>query len=821
MLNDLRFALRMLRKNPGFTTVAVLTLALGIGGTTAVFSLVYGAVLNPFPYRDSHRLAVLVSHDPKQGQSVQWAWVSAAEFQDYREKNQVFDEVIGGTGVLAADDVIVVGTDAPEIIYSLEVTGNTFRVLGVPPLLGRSITPMDSEPGASAVALLSYKYWRSKFAGDPGVIGRSVVLGHRPTTIIGVMPSRFTWGGAQIWHPATLSRAQGLDNGGRFFVIGHLKPGVTFDQASADVARLSKAFAAVYPKEHPPGVNFGVDSWAEDSRAQTYQTYYIFFGAVGLLLLIACVNVANLLLARVAGRQKEMAIRAALGAGRMRLVRQFMIESLLVALGGGGLGCLLAWNGLDGLVAVVPPEMIPSEAVIHINASVLMFTLGVALLSTLLSGPAPALLAVGKDLQESLKASGRGVGESSGHHRLRNLLVVSEVALSLLLLTGAGLLIRSFLALRHIELGYNPHQLLSVAFGLPEGRYKTPEQRNQYFTEALRQARAVPGVVSAAICTPPPKWFPVVAKLDIPGKAGAEAWTARVHLLSDRFHETLEIPLLKGRDISEQDVLLRGRVAVVNRTFASKYFADENPLGLQIKLTSSLLGLGGDLGAQTTSVRPLAFEIVGVAQDIRDSGRSSPVEPQVYVPYTVTGFAYNWILVRSVPQPAVMMTSVRKAIHGIDTELAMGGGGLSNGPTADLLDTEFTEPRFVLTMLVAFASLGLVLVSVGVYSVLSYAVSRRTQEIGIRMALGAEATDVHRMVMMSGLRWLVIGVGIGVPTSIALAKILQNRIWGIESADPLTLVAVSLLLTAVGLAACYFPARRATKVDPLTALRYE
>jgi putative ABC transport system permease protein len=538
-------------------------------------------------------------------------------------------------------------------------------------------------------------------------------------------------------------------------------------------------------------------------------------GAVGLLLGIACFNVANLLLARIAAREKETAIRALLGAGRLRIVRHFMIESLLIALAGGALGCLFAWNVLDGLAAYLPPDSLPSEAVIRINGPVLLFTLGVALLSTLLFGLMPSLIALTKDVQDFLKASGTRSGESRGHSRFRNLLVVSQVAFSLVLLAGTGLLIRSFFALRHVDLGYKTHQVLSVALGLPEGRYKTAEQKNQYYTEALRRARAVPGVVSAAICTPPPMWGVGIAKLEIPGKSGAEDWKVHLVLLSDRFHETMGIPLLKGRTFSDKDIAHNQKVAVVNRTFARKYFGGEDPWGQHIRLTADWLR------SAPASPQLLEVEIVGVVEDARDKGPASPVEPQVCVPFTVTGSAYHWILARTVPDPAVMLNPIRNSIGGIDKGLAMGGGGLSNGPLEEILSSQFTEPRLATTILVAFGALGLALVSVGVYSVLSYAVSRRTQEIGVRMALGAEATDVRWMVMISGLRWLLVGIGIGAPVSIGLAKILQNRIWGIKSADPLTLIAVSLLLIVVGLAACYFPARRATKVDPMVALRYE
>ncbi len=580
LVQDLRFGLRQLRRNPGFTAVAILTLALGIGGTTAIFSLLYGAVLNPFPYADSDRLAVLVEHDIKQGRDAGWAFVSASEFLDYREQNHVFDEVIGGSGT----DVVLAGT--PQWFGGTPVTGNLFRVLGVPPLVGRAITPEDCKEGAPPVVVLSHKVWRSNFGGDPGIVGRTLGLNRQPTTVIGVMPPRFGWQGADVWLPATLSRSGTTQRPQPFSVVGHLKPGVTIEQANADVAVLAKRFATVYAKDHPPGMTVMVRSLTDSAIGETRKTFYIFLGAVGLLLLIACVNVANLLLARATGREREVAVRAALGATRGRLIRQFMMESWLLASGGAVLGCLLAWDGLEGLVAIIPPWMMPREAEIRINSTVLLFTLAATIFSTFLFGLAPALLAVRKDLQAPLKASGRGAGDSLHHHRLRNLLVVGEVALSLILLTGAGLLIRSFFALRHVDLGYNSDNVLWAARALPEDRYKTVEQRNMFHMESLRRARALPGVVSAALGSPAMHWA-FSNPIEIAGKPSAENRSVWLRLASDGFFETMGIRLLRGRTISEEDFVQARRVAVVSRTFVTMYFGNENPLGRQIKVMES------------------------------------------------------------------------------------------------------------------------------------------------------------------------------------------------------------------------------------------
>jgi len=811
LLRDLKYGLRMLARNPGFTAVAVITLALGIGATTAMFSVFYCGFVNPYPYRDSHRLATLVEYHTKWGAWANGGELSAPELLYLREQNRVFDGVIGAQW----KPVVLTGADAPERIdNSRAVTDNFFGVLGVPPLVGRAFGPDDSKPGASPVVVLGYKLWQSRFGGDPSIMGRTLVLDHQPTTVIGVMPPRFSPFGANLWLPANLSPSNAPVAPERFRVWGHLKPGVPIEQANADVAVLGKRLAAIYPKDILPDMYYGAELF--DDFYGSSKTLHIFLGAVGLLLLIACVNVANLLLARASAREKEFAIRASLGAGRRRLVRQLLLESLLLALGGAVLGCLLAWNVLGGLAAFLH-DRLPSEAAIQINGPVLLFCLGAALLSTLLFGLVPALQAVRKDLEEPLKASSKGAGQSRRHSKIQNLAVVSEVVLSLVLLTGASLLIRTFLALHRIEFGFNPQNVLVASVELPDDRYKTPEQRVLFETELLRRVRALPGVVSAAFGEPPSRYGDSV-KIEIAGKPAVDKWGARIRWAGDGYFETLGVPVLQGRGFSQQDIAHARNVAVVNRAFADTYFGRENPLGRQVKLRDM------EMARPYLGQHP-GFETVGVVGDTVTSCYEyvqCKLET-IYVPYSagMPNPIDHLLHVRTVGEPTLLLNSVRHEVMAIDKELPVSvpyfGWTLQDMVTAFW----YAEPRSDLTLLAAFASLGLALVCVGLYSVLSYSVSRRTHEIGVRMALGAEATDVRRMVMMSGLRWLAVGIGIGVAASIALAKILQNRIWWIKGADPLTLAAAALVLTAVGLAACYFPARRATKVDPMVALRYE
>jgi putative ABC transport system permease protein len=802
-LQDVRFGLRMLAKNRGFTAVAVLTVALGIGGTTAIFSVLYTGLINPLPYANGDRLVVLVTHNPKDPQLDDWAYVSPAEFLDIAKQNRVFDQVIGALRA----DVLLTGRDTlPESFIGFRLTPNAFQVLGMAPVIGRTFTSEDTKPWAPPAVVLSYKVWQSEFSGSARILGQTIFLNHQPTTIIGVMPPRFRLFGTGVWLPWDFAeRAKQTP------VLGRLKPGVTIAQASADLELLAKNLAAVYPDSHPKDTTCSVMSFTQASVAEeSGRTLRFVMGGVGLLLLIACVNVANLLLARASGREKEIAIRASLGAGRRRLVRQLMIESLLLALGGASLGILLALNGLTAIVAIIPIGFLPFEAEVRINGWVMLFAAGAVLVSTLVFGLAPAVLAVKKDFQASLAGSSRGTGETRGQQRFRNLLLVIEVALSLVLLTGAGLLFRSFWTLRHIELGYNVDNMLQARGYLWGERYKRAEQRNQFHTEALRRIRGLPSVASATLSFPDLDSGAIIP-IEIVGQSTAESQSVWYHLVGDGFFETAAIPLVQGRTISEEDLIHARPVAVVNRAFVNKFMAGTAPLGRQIKVTPpSWLGV--------SQAKNEELEIVGVVADTRHVGDTMELlaKPQVLFPTTLWGPPFYEILVRTVGNPANLVNTVRQEFASIDKELPV-----EVAPVRDDFQPLYAEPKFVLGLLMGFAGLGLTLACIGVYSVLAYALSRRTQEIGIRMALGAEAPDVHKMVMKSGLRWLLVGVGVGGAASIALAKIFQNRIWGIKSADPLTLAAVSVLLIAVGLAACYFPARRATKVDPMAALRCE
>jgi putative ABC transport system permease protein len=711
---------------------------------------------------------------------------------------------------LRHEQMVQTGVDAPLAFDGVKATGNTFHMLGLAPLMGRTFTPADAVPGAPPVVVLRYKAWQSKFGGDPKILGRTLVLNGQPTTVIGVMPPRFSLGGAEMWLPESFAGRKPEDLQREISTVGHLKPGVSIEQAAAEVEVLFKSYAELYPKTHPKGAEFSAELLADAAVGRApHRIFYILLGAVGLLMGIACVNVANMLLARATARETEIAIRASLGAGRFRLLRQFMVESLLLATGAALLGCLFAWLGLKAVMALLPWWEIPTEAVVRINGLVLLFTVGVALVGTVIFGLAPALYAIGKDYQTGLRSAGRGAGEGRRHSRLRNLLVVSEVMLSLVLLTGAGVLMRSFFAIRYLKLGYDPGNVLYARLMLPVSRYTTAEQRNLFSQELLSRLRAMPGVASAGLVVPPPIWPGQDMDIEITGKPNHENQPAQMHLASDGFFETVRIPLLRGRSISGEDFKLARTVLVINQTFVTKYFAGEDPVGRQITVK--------ELANPPYSVSSPSFEVVGVTGDIRDSGPVEASHPAFYIPYSVVGHRLNFYLLRTAGAPGLLMNPLRREAAVIDEELPLEGQPLES----ILEENWFAEPRFVTSLMSAFAALGLALVLIGVYSVLSYSVARRTHEIGVRMALGADPGDVRRMMLKSGLRWLLVGIGFGVPASVGLAKVLQDQISGLKSLDPLTLVTVSVFLIFVGLVACYIPARRATKVDPMVALRYE
>jgi len=808
---DIRYALRNLGKSPGLAIVAMVTLALGIGASTAIFSVVDNILMEPFPYPDAHRFMSIRIHDTEKNQPGGRAWFPGPEYLEYAEQNHVFDRVIAAVDT----DVLYRSGEGSLRFHGAYVTPGTFEFLGMPVLLGRVMQPADYEPSAPPVFMLRYKTWVKEFAADPQIMNRTFILNGVPRTLIGIMPPRFAWWGAEIWIPDRPSRTlDSKEYAGAFprswFLLGHLKPGISKKQAEADLTVVAKRMATVYPKDYPKHFTLELRSLADGVVGQFQTTIFIVLAAVGLLLLIGCGNVANLLLARATTREKEFAIRAALGASRWRLARQLLVESSILALGGAALGTLVAWGGLKSLVALVPENTIPAEAVIRLNGAVLLFTLGLAVFTALVFGLAPAIKAARKDVNEPLRDSSKGSGGGFRHGKLRNAVVVLEVALSLTLLVSAGLLMRSFIALREVHLGLQPDHVLVARLPLPVERYKTAEQVTSFYRPLLLRLKALPGVVDATETSTLPPYGGIPSDIEIPGKTHTEKWNAPFQLCSEGYFSVLKIQFLDGRGFTEAEVAGARKLAVVNQTFVKKYLGNENPIGKQVRISQ--------LADFQDAVKDPMFEIIGLVADVKNQGLQDPVTPEIWVPYTVTGSAFRGILVRTAGEPLTMLNAVQHEIWATDNNVALTFTGTLEGYINQF---SYAGPRFGFFLMSIFAGVGLVLVTIGVYSVLAYATSCRTQEIGIRMTLGAGSSDVLNMVLRMGLRLVGIGVALGLIASAALGRVIATQLWGVSAYDPWTLVSVPVVLLLTGLLACWVPARRAASVDPLVALRYE
>jgi len=808
---DLRYAIRNLRKAPGFAVVAIITLALGIGASTAIFSVIENVLMEPFPYPDAQRFYSIRIHDTERSEPGGRGGFSGPEYLDYVEQNHAFDRVIAANNL----DVLYRAGEGTQRFDGAHVTPRTFEFLGLPALQGRVLQPADFEPGAPPVFVLRYKTWVQSFGADPTIVNKTFVLNGVATTLVGIMPPRFGWWGADLWIPKKPDKAVSTNAIAgafpQFWVpMGHLKPGVTVKEAEADFTVIANRLSQVYPKDYPKHFTVRLESLTNSVVGRFKATLFIVLGAVGLLVLIGCGNVANLLLARATTREKEFAIRSALGANRWRLVQQLLVESLILAIGGAAVGALLAWGGLKFLVALIPQNIIPSEAVIRLNTPVLAFTLCVAVLTALVFGLVPALKVARKDLNDPLRDSGKGISGGFRHGRLRDAVVVLEVGLSLTLLVAAGLLMRSFVALRDVKLGFHPDHVLVARLPLPVERYKTADQVTGFYRPLLERLKALPGVVEATETSTLPPYGGIPSDIEIPGKTHAEKWNSMFQLVSERYFSVLKIQFVDGRGFTEAEVYGARKLAVVNQAFVKKYLGNENPIGRQVRIAQ--------LAEFNDAVKSPVFDIIGLVADAKNRGLQDPIDPEIWIPYTVTGSAFRGILVRTAGEPLSLLNLVQHEIWVTDANVALTFTGTLEGYISQF---SYAGPRFGFFLMTIFSSIGLVLVTLGVYSVLAYTTARRTHEIGIRMALGAESTDVLRLVLRMGLRLVAIGVGLGLLTSLVLGRVIATQLWGVSAYDPWTLASVSSLLIMTGLLACLVPARRAAGVDPLIALRYE
>ena len=799
---DLRYGARGLRQQPAFALLAITTLALGIGAATTIFSVIQNVLLDPFDFSADRLVAIEIRDETGKGRGARRSF-PVPEFLDYKEQVGSFEDVIGG-GFM---DVVHTTPLGAEQLNGGLVTVNNFSFLGTPAALGRTLEAGDDRPGAPPVFVLTHKAWVVHFAKDPGVIGKSFVLNGVPRTCVGVMGPRFYKLGADVYLPAIMDRASEEERRRGYMLQARLKRGVSLEEARTEVALVAERLAKVYPDRYPKRFTARVDNMIDSTVGPFRQTLYTLAAAVGLLLLIACANVANLLLARAIGRERELALRASLGAGRSRLLLQMLVESLLLATLGAVLGCVLAHFGIRGIVAAIPEGLIPRQAVIRLNWPVLVFSLGAAVLTSVFCGIVPGLRAARRDVVEPLKGSGKGSGDGGRRRPLAGALVVSEVALSLVLLAGAGLLIRSFLKLQNVELGFEHKGVVIGRLAFPPGEYKTAEAKGRVTNEVSARLAALPGVVAVSTFAAPPP-FGAGMRMRLPGST-AEPEPATIQFVSEGFFRALGARLLRGRLLDEADVAGARKVAVVNQALVARYFDGVDPLGRAIDID-------GLASLQPTPMADPLFEIVGVVADVRNQGIREPALPQAFIAHTVTAGFGRGILLKAQGDARVLLNGIEREIWAVDPRVAVTDVGL----LSDVLDRfQYAEPRLSLVIMSVLAGTGLTLVALGVFSVVAYTVSRRTHEIGIRMALGAERSDVVRMVLRMTLGLVGAGVAIGLAGAFALARVLEAQLFGVTAQDPGTFASVAIVLGCVGLLAGFVPALRVTRVAPMTALR--
>ncbi|HJQ25172.1 MAG TPA: ABC transporter permease [Blastocatellia bacterium] len=806
LLQDLRYGARMLLKQPAFTFIAVMTLALGIGANTAIFSVVNAALLRPLPYRDADKLVIVWEQSPREAQNV----VNPANFMDWSEQNNVFTEMATTFDRSAS----LIGDGEPEEVPAQYATVNLFSMLGVEPILGRGFTPDDVKANQPRVAVLSFGLWQRRFGGDPQVIGRQVTIDRNPVTIVGVMPAGFSWHihkgsmtgkSAEMWTPWEIGTDM-RTRGGRFMTVAaRIKPDVSFEQARTEMKAIGERLAAEY---HDFNANWGVNvvPLRTQFTGELRPALLVLLGAVAFVLLIACANVANLLLARAAVREKEMAVRAALGASRWRVLRQLLTESVLLAALGGAAGLLLAWWGIDLLLAFSPRELTALQQV-KISGPVLGFTLTVSLLTGIIFGLVPAFEATRFNLQESLKEGGKNVGGTARSHRLRNAFVVAEIALALVLLVGAGLLVRSFARLQAVDPGFNARHLLTMRINLPMRKYDNDSKRINFFRQAIAGIKALPGVEDAGAVN----WLPFAGPhagtlVEIEGRPPlppGEGLVTGSSVTDINYFDTMQIPLKRGRLFTEQEATEMRHVVVVNEAFARKNFPGEDPLGHRVVIYMKQ--------------ENVPCEIIGIVGDNRHMGLNIETEPMAYWPHPELTYPFMTLVIRTPGDPTSIASAARQVIQTLDSEQPVA----DVRTMASLMADSVARARFNTLLLTVFAAVAMILAAVGIYGVMSYSVTMRTHEIGLRMALGAQARDVLGLVVKQGLALTVGGVAIGLGTAFALTRIMTSLLFNVSATDPLTFAGVALGLAGIALLACYIPARRATRVDPMVALRYE
>jgi putative ABC transport system permease protein len=830
LLQDFRYGLRIMARAPGFTAVAVLTLALGIGASTVGFSVFYNLLFNAFAAKNANRLAIPVVLDAESPGDREALTCSLSDLDLIRQQNHVFENIVGSSGGIA-----LVGDGLKTYQFNdSRVTSDAFEFYGVPALLGRGIEPEDGKAGALPIFVMSYKTWKDDFNGDLNALGKNYVVDGEPRSLVGVMPPRFhAYGpGMQIWTPITWnSGTSGSGQKLRLNLLGRLRRGTTLEAASSNFEVIAKRLAAIHPNDFPKHFTTRVES-AEDFlmgpkgggptfHSDVKHLMYDLLVAVMILLLIACSNVANLLLARGAVREKEIAVRSALGATRGRLVRQLLAESSLLAMSACVLGCVFAWIGLKFVATVLPQSggtgsvfaIMGGEVVVGLGVPVLAFAIVVTLLTTLICGLAPALRVVRADVQPHLSGS-KGASGSFGHGKFRAGLIIGEVALSIVLLVGAGLMIRTLFLLTHVDLGFNPKNVLMVAFipppthaKLPPGKWFTSPEGEVVLQKVVDRLKTLPGVADVSIQDTIPGYGPGRGpQVTAPGSGRVEE--AGLLSCDENFMRTVELRLIQGSWLSRHEVDTAHHVVVINQRLAHDLFGKDNPVGQQLEVKRFQ---GVSISSEDTY-----FQIVGVVADIKTVGPQQPAIPIVFIPFTVRGG--NFLLLKTEVAPDSLKRAVQEQVWEVDpNEIFV----VLDPLTTFLQRLTYAPSEFGVAMFGPLASIALLLVIAGVFSVMAYTVSLQTHEIGIRMALGAQQGNIMRMVLLRGLRLVAAGIVVGVAASLELTRFIASQIWGISATDVATFVSVAILLTIVALAACWLPARRAMKIEPMEALRYE
>ncbi|MCI0489538.1 MAG: ABC transporter permease [Blastocatellia bacterium] len=811
-LLDLRYGARMLLKKPGFTLIAIITLALGIGANTAIFSVINGVLLRPLPFAEPERLVALW----ETRNDVSGDTVSYPDFADWRAQNQVFERI----AVYHNSTLTLTGEAQPAILRTVMASAELFPLLGAKPLIGRTFLTEEDKPG-NRVALFSHNAWQKYFNADPNIAGRQVTLNGRSWTIVGVMAPGFNFPvqaeQADLWVTPAMEGEKTADDdaplteqrGVRFLrAIARLKPGVTLSRAQADMDAIMGRLSAQYGDD-VGGYRAVVKPFlgqvvGDDIR----RALLVLFGAVGLVLLIACANIANLLLARAVTREKEIAVRSALGANRWRIIRQLLTESALLAFVGGAAGLLLAVWGTD-LLKWLSPKDLPRVEEIRLDWRVLGFTLLVSLLTGLIFGLAPALRAAKIDLNETLKEGGRSGSESIRRNRFRSALIISEIALALSLLIGAGLLVNSFLRLQRVDPGFDPHKVLTLRVDLPDYKYRKAQEISGFNLQLIERVEHLPGVRAAGMVFPLPlSGSDAVTRFEIEGRPVERVKRPPTDLrfATDGYFRTMGIPIISGRDFTKRDILQSPNVVIINEALAHRHFPNENPIGKRIRP-----GLSIDENA------PPMREIIGVVGDVQSGSLSAEDPPAVYLPHSQFPFISVTMTIRAETDPLNLVGAVRNEVSALDKDLA-----IDDVKTLDqYLTDSVAQPKFNTLLLTIFACVAMILTAVGLYGVMAYSVAQRTHEIGIRMALGAQSGDVLKLVVRQGIHLALIGVACGLAGAFALTRLMEGLLFGVSATDPLTFAGVAVLFIAVAMLACYIPARRAARVDPMEALRYE